>query len=214
MNNNNLRADLKVIVDIVPPQARVLDLGCGDGDLLTTLVQQKSVIGRGIELSEIGVRHCVSRGLSVRQGNIDEGLSDYPTGSFDYVILSQTLPYVDNPETVLREMLRVGRQAIVSFPNLGHWRARLQLLFGGRLPDMVLSSMPWYEPPRARPVSIADFFSFCVHANISVVEAIYLTDKRQLKGLGKRRSLATIGLFVLKEHRSGPARSAQNIPNS
>ena len=214
MNDNSLRTDLKVIVDIVPPQARVLDLGCGDGDLLTTLVQQKSIIGRGIELSEIGVRHCVSRGLSVRQGNIDEGLGDYPTGSFDYVILSQTLPYVDNPRAVLCDMLRVGRQAIVSFPNLGYWRARLQLLFGGRLPDRVLSSVPWHEPPRARPVSIADFFSFCADANISVVEAIYLTDKRQLKGLGKRRSLATVGLFVLKEHCSGPAGIDPNLPNS
>ena len=214
MSDNNLRADLKIIVDIVPPGARVLDLGCGDGDLLTTLVQRKSVIGRGIELSEAGVRHCVSRGLSVRQGDIDVGLGDYPTGSFDYVILSQTLPYIDNPKVVLCEMLRVGRQAIVSFPNLGHWRARLQLLFRGRLPNMAFSSLPWYESPRSRPVSIADFFSFCAEANISVVEAIYLTDKRQLEGLAKRRSLATIGLFVLKEHCSGPDRSASNIPKS
>src|SRR5690606_18498803 len=117
-----------VIADLVPPQSKVLDLGCGDGALLQYLAHQKQIKGRGIELSETGVLECVRRGLSVRQGNLIEGLADYPDHSFDYVILSQTLPYLSGPAMILQEMLRVGDHAIVSFPNWGYWRCRLHLL--------------------------------------------------------------------------------------
>ena len=198
MSDNASRVDLDVIVGLIPRGARVLDLGCGDGDLLAMLAQRKGVKGRGVELTEMGVRHCVARGLSVRQGNIDEGLHDYPTGSFDYVILSQTLPYIENPRAVLKEMLRVGWQAIVSFPNVGYWKSRLGLLLKGRLPPDAFSACPWYEAPRARPLSIADFLSFCDSEGVHVVESIYLNDRGPLKGLAKNSFVATMGLFVLK----------------
>jgi methionine biosynthesis protein MetW len=198
MSRRSTRTDLDIIVDIIPPESKVLDLGCGDGELLIRLSQQKSVIGRGIELTEAGVRHCVAAGLSVRQGDIDEGLGDYPTDSFDYVILSQTLPYVDDPKSVLCEMLRVGRHAIVSFPNLAYWRARVQLLFRGHLPQTVFSSLPWYESPRARPISIDDFLSLCVEQKISVLESTYLSETAELRGMRKTSWLATTGLFVLQ----------------
>ncbi|MCB0168508.1 MAG: methyltransferase domain-containing protein, partial [Anaerolineae bacterium] len=130
-----LRSDLQAITELIPNGSKVLDLGCGDGALLEYLVQKKQVRGRGIELSEAGVLACVKRGLSVRQGDLEEGLADYPNASFDYVILSQTLPFVDNPGRIVREMLRVGRQGIVSFSNWGYWRCRLHLLLTGRIPQ-------------------------------------------------------------------------------
>jgi len=192
------RIDFDIILDIVPKQAKVLDLGCGDGELLVRLAQQKSVVGRGIELSELGVRQCVARGLSVRQGNIDEGLGDYPTASFDYVILSQTLPYIDEPKAVLGEMLRVGEQAIVSFPNMAHWQARLRLLWTGKLPDSVFSNLPWYESPRARPISIDGFLSFCAREGIVVAESILLNGSGRLRGMLRTSLFATTGVFVLR----------------
>lgn len=198
MTSERTRIDFDVITEIIPSQARVLDLGCGDGELLVRLAQQKSAIGRGIELSELGVRQCVARGLSVRQGDIDEGLGDYPAASFDYVILSQTLPYVDDPRALLREMLRVGKQAIVSFPNMAHWRARLHLLLAGRLPESAFSSLPWYASPRARPISINGFLSFCGREGIVIADSIYLSGSGTLQGVLKRSVFATTGLFVLK----------------
>ena len=116
----SLRPDLQLVADLIPTRSRVLDLGCGDGALLDFLIHHKQVAGRGIELSEKGVLACVRRGLSARQGNLQEGLADYPDNSFDYVVLSQTLSFLDDPRRVLEEMLRVGRYAIVSFPNWGH----------------------------------------------------------------------------------------------
>jgi methionine biosynthesis protein MetW len=193
------RSDLRLIVDIIPSACRVLDLGCGNGDLLALLGERKQVKGRGIELTEVGVRQCVARGLSVRQGNIDEGLGDYPTGSFDYVILSQTLPYIDDPRRVLSEMLRVGRQAVVTFPNVGHWYCRLHLLFEGRLLEGALNPAGWYESPRARPVSIAGFKSLCAAENIDVIQEIDLNSSGQLRGAMGRSLFATLGVFVLKE---------------
>ena len=129
-----LRPDLLAVAGLVPDGATALDLGCGDGALLDYLRREKGARGRGIELSEAGVLACVRRGLSVRQGNLKEGLADYPDGSFDCVILAQTLQYLDDPTWVLGEMLRVGRRAIVSFPNWGYWRCRLELLARGRIP--------------------------------------------------------------------------------
>jgi methionine biosynthesis protein MetW len=151
------RVDLLIIADMVEPGSRVLDVGCGDGALLKLLAEKKQVDARGIELSREGVASCVTRGLAVIQGDADTDLSEYPDDSFDYVILSQTIQATRNPRKVLEQMLRVGRRAIVSFPNFGHWRVRTSLFFRGRMP--VTENLPdaWYETPNIHFCTIHDF---------------------------------------------------------
>jgi methionine biosynthesis protein MetW len=177
-----LRADLQVVAHFIPAGSRVLDLGCGDGALLEYLVKQKQVKGRGIEISETGVLACVRRGLSVRQGNLHEGLADYPDGSFDYVILSQTLPFLNNPAYILQEMLRVGRYGIVSFPNWGYWRCRWEWLFTGRLPQAPDIEQNWTDERRSQIFTIADFTDFCAWAGIAVEQGVFLSGNRHITG--------------------------------
>jgi methionine biosynthesis protein MetW len=153
------RIDLLVVADMVQPGSRVLDVGCGDGALLLLLTNTRGVDGRGVELSQRGVNDCVSKGLSVVQGDADADLLDYPDDSFDYVILSQTLQATRHPRLVLEQMLRIGRRAIVSFPNFGHWRIRAQIAFKGRMPVTENLSHAWYETPNIHFCTIADFVS-------------------------------------------------------
>jgi len=196
-NHSILRADLRVIADLIRSGEKVFDLGCGDGTLLRYLTDTRQIVGRGVEISEPGVLACVSKGLSVRQGNLEEGLSDYPNGSFDTVILSQTLPYLSKPDFIICEMLRVGRRAIVSFPNWGHWRCRLSLLFHGRMPMATDLPQPWHAAPRARPLTVHDFKDFCVEQKIRVAHEIYLAGKRQLTSRGNHNLQATTAIFEL-----------------
>jgi methionine biosynthesis protein MetW len=194
----SLRADLRVIGDLIRSGEKVLDLGCGDGSLLRYLTDTRQIVGRGIEISEPGVLACVSKGLSVRQGNLEEGLSDYPNGSFDTVILSQTLPYLSKPSFIICEMLRVGRRAIVSFPNWGHWRCRLSLLFTGRMPMAADLPQPWHAAPRARPLTVHDFKDFCAEQEIRTTNKIYLAGERKLNAaLGDHNLLTTTAIFEL-----------------
>jgi methionine biosynthesis protein MetW len=152
------RVDLLMIADMVEPGSRVLDVGCGDGALLKILAETRNVDARGIELSRDGVARCVTSGLAVIQGDADTDLVEYPDDSFDYVILSQTIQATRNPRRVLEQMLRVGRRAIVSFPNFGHWRVRRDLLLKGRMP--VTENLPdaWYETPNIHFCTIHDFY--------------------------------------------------------
>ncbi len=175
---SELRSDLQAIAGLVSADARVLDLGCGDGALLAHLIHYKQVKGRGIEISEEGVLVCVRRGLSVRQGNLQEGLADYPDDSFDYVVLSQTLPYLDDPGMILGEMLRVGRRAIVSFPNWAYWQSRLSFLASGRMPEAPDYPEPWYTVPRWQALTIADFRRFCEQQGFVVQDEVYLSGTR------------------------------------
>ncbi|HYL82005.1 MAG TPA: methionine biosynthesis protein MetW [Candidatus Acidoferrum sp.] len=148
----NGRPDLQVITQMVPEGARVLDLGCGDGVLLSQLVERRGIAGRGVEVAEAKVRACIARGLSVRHGNIEEGLADFPDGMFDVVILSQTLAYLNRPLAVLQEMARVGRLAIVSLENAGHWRARWRALSGKGAGTTLVS-----REPRVRSITLPQF---------------------------------------------------------
>ena len=153
------RVDLLLVADMVEAKSRVLDVGCGDGTLLRLLSEEKGVDARGIELSQRGVNDCVAKGLSVIQGDADTDLADYPDNAFDYVILSQTLQATRNPRTVLEHMLRIGRHAIVSFPNFGHWRIRYQVAFCGRMPLTRNLSCSWYETPNIHFCTIRDFIA-------------------------------------------------------
>lgn len=150
------RVDLIVMADMIGRGAKVLDVGCGDGELLK-LLEGKDVDGRGIELSREGVNECVAKGLAVIQGDADTDLSDYPDDAFDYVILSQTLQATRHPRQVLEHMLRIGRHAVVSFPNFGHWRIRLELLFGGHMPRTDNLPETWYDTPNIHFCTIKDF---------------------------------------------------------
>ncbi|MFN3980120.1 MAG: methionine biosynthesis protein MetW [Caldilinea sp.] len=192
-----LRPDLLAIADLVESGWRVLDIGCGDGALLEYLRDRKQVRGRGIELTEAGVLACVRRGLSVRQGNVQEGLADYPDRSFDAVILSQTLPFLDNPAMVLNEMLRVGRTAIVSFSNWGHWRCRLELLLTGRVPVAIDLPQQWYESPRRQLFSVTDFARFCRQIGVEIDRQIYMNRGVRIHTGRFKNLLSTTAVFTL-----------------
>jgi len=167
------RADLAAIAGWIPPGAHILDLGCGDGTLLGYLAEQRGASGYGVEISRDDVLACVRRGVNVIQGDIERGLSDFADGSFDYVILSQTLQAVKNSEYVVQEMLRVGRQGIVTFPNFGYWRNRLQVMLG-RMP--VSDNLPydWYDTPNIHLCTVADFEDFCAGHGVRVLERIVI----------------------------------------
>ncbi len=170
-----LRPDLAAIAEMIPPAARVLDIGCGDGSLLEYLVQAKQVDGRGLELSQQNVNHCVARGLSVVQGDADTDLSEYPSGVFDIVILSQTIQATRHPSLVLRQLLRIGTRTIVSFPNFGHWRIRLSLLIEGRMPVTKTLGHRWYDTPNIHLCTIADFRELARGAGAHIEKALALT---------------------------------------
>ena len=167
------RVDLLVVAEMVAPGAKVLDVGCGDGELLR-LLETRGVDGRGIELSREGVNEGVAKGLAVIQGDADTDLSDYPDDAFDYVILSQTLQATRQPRVVLEHMLRIGRHAIVSFPNFGHWRIRLQLMFGGHMPHTDNLPYEWWETPNIHFCSIKDFRQLCLVAGAKMEKAVAL----------------------------------------
>lgn len=187
---NSIRVDLRLIADMIAPGSRVLDVGCGDGTLLEYLGRFKKVDGRGIELSMAGVRTAVTHGLSVIQGDADTDLKDYPSGAFDYVVLSQTLQATRDPRGVLQELLRIGRHAIVSFPNFGHWRARWHLLVHGRMP--VTSALPhqWWDTPNIHFCTVLDFVTLCDDLGIRIEQGL------TLNGAGRVHEFNPTGRFA------------------
>jgi len=174
----NLRPDLAVIAANVAAGARVLDVGCGDGALMAALRDARQVDARGLEIDSANVAACVARGLSVMQGDADTDLGDYPDGAFDYAILSQTLQTTKRPDIVLEELLRIGRKAFVSFPNFAHWRVRLSLLWGGRMPVTRLLPVAWYATENIHHVTIDDFRALLTTRGVKVEQAWFLNGDR------------------------------------
>ena len=167
-----LRADLRLITSLIPEGAKVLDIGCGDGALLAELRRKRRIAGQGIELSGEGVRRCLAAGLSVIQGDADTDLDDYPAASFDFVVLSQTIQATHNPAKVLKNLLRIGKAAVVSFPNFGHWKTRLNLAWRGRMPLSADMSYAWHSTPNIHPCTIADFRDLCRENKVVIQKAL------------------------------------------
>lgn len=206
-----LRPDLQLIADLVAPNTRVLDVGCSDGALLAYLASTKNVDARGIELSQEGVKECVSRGLAVVQGDAESDLHLYPDGAFDYVVLSQTIQAMQRPRELLQEMLRIGRHCIVSFTNYAHWRARWHLL-RGRMPRSRCAGEAWYSTPNIRPCTLEDFEHLCAELNVVIERRLCLATGGMISRLASRRwfdnLLSEQALFVLSQRQGQAARRA------
>ena len=175
MSANMQRADFAAIANWIKPAARVLDLGCGDGTLLRFLAEKRETIGYGVEIDDARVLACIRNGVNVVQGDMERGLSGFADDSFDYVILSQTLQAVKSSERVVREMLRVGRQGIVTFPNFGYWRNRLQVMFGN-MPMSDNLPYAWFDTPNIHLCTLDDFENFCRGHGVRILERIVITD--------------------------------------
>ena len=182
--NFGLRPDLAVIARNVAQGTRVLDIGCGEGDLMEVLEGEAGCDARGIEIDPECVERCVARGLSVIQGDADRDLGDYPDKAFDYAILSQTLQTAERPDLMLEQLLRVGRQAFVSFPNFAHWRMRLALLWHGRMPVTRHLPVSWYETQNIHHVTVTDFLELARHLGVTIEQSWFFAGNREIGSMG------------------------------
>ena len=198
-----MKKEFKIISDLVEKNSRVLDVGCGDGELASYIFKNITQDVRGIEISKSNVQKCISKGLTVIEGDAENDLYQFPDASFDFVILSQTLQAFLNPEKVLDELLRVGKKGIVTIPNFGHWKVRLNLLFKGTMP--VTKSLPhkWHNTPNLHMCTIKDFFNFCDHKKIKFIKSLALSQEKLLSisktNLNARNFFSEIGIFLIQK---------------
>ena len=196
-----MKKEFKVIADLLPKNVRVLDVGCGDGSLMSLLIEKKNIDARGLELEKENVRKCIYKGLPVINGNAETELHQFPDQSFDYVVLSQTLQAFYNPEKVLKDLLRIGRSVIVSIPNFGYWRVRTSLLFFGKMP--VTKTLPnfWYDTPNLHMCSIKDLFNFCEKENININKVIGVNEDKtseiKKSNLERKNFFSKLGIFLI-----------------
>tara|TARA_B100001029_G_scaffold155977_1_gene141112 strand:+ start:644 stop:1240 length:597 start_codon:yes stop_codon:yes gene_type:complete len=198
-----MKKEFRIIADLVEKNSRVLDVGCGDGELTSFILNEISKDIRGIEISKTNVQKCISKGLTVIEGDAEKDLFQFPNSSFDFVILSQTLQAFLNPEKVLDELLRVGKKAVVTIPNFGHWRVRLNLLFKGTMPITETLPHKWYNTPNLHMCTIKDFYNFCDNKNINFIKSLALNSERVLNitrnNLGVRNFYSDLGIFLIEK---------------
>ena len=198
-----MKKEFRIIAELIEKNSRVLDVGCGDGELMNFILKNISNDIRGIEISKTNVQKCISKGLTVIEGDAEKDLFQFPDSSFDFVILSQTLQAFLNPEKVLDELLRVGKKAIVTIPNFGHWRVRLNLLFKGTMPITETLPHKWYNTPNLHMCTIKDFSNFCVNKEINFIKSLALNQEKVLnisKGnLDIRNFFSDLGIFLIEK---------------
>ena len=196
-----MKREFKIIANLLPNNSRVLDVGCGDGILMEFLSREKGIDVRGLELQEENVKVCISKGLSVIEGDAETELGQFPEKSFDYVILSQTLQAFYNPVIVLDHLLRIGKSSIVSIPNFGYWKVRSKLLFSGRMPTTKFLPHKWYNTPNLRMCTIKDFFELCNEKNINMKKIIGINnDKTSLihsNNIKLKNLFSEVGIFLI-----------------
>ena len=196
-----MKKEFKVIADLLPKNVRVLDVGCGDGSLMNHLIKEKNIEVRGLELKKENVTKCIYKGLSVIEGNAETELHQFPNQSFDYVVLSQTLQAFYNPETVLKDLLRIGKSVIISIPNFGYWKVRTSLLFFGKMPVTKTLPNSWYNTPNLHMCTIKDLFNFCLEKNIKIKKAIGVNEDKtseiKKSNLEIKNFFSKLGIFLI-----------------
>ena len=196
-----MKKEFKVIADLLPKNVRVLDVGCGDGSLMSLLIKEKNIDARGLELEKENIKKCIYKGLPVIEGNAETELHQFPDQSFDYVILSQTLQAFYSPEKVLKDLLRIGKSVIVSIPNFGYWKVRTSLLFFGKMP--ITKTLPnfWYNTPNLHMCSIKDLFNFCEKKNIKVNKVVGINEDKtseiKKSNLEIKNFFSKLGIFLI-----------------
>ena len=196
-----MKKEFKVIADLLPKNVRVLDVGCGDGSLMSHLIEKKNIEARGLELKKENVTKCIYKGLPVIEGNAETELNQFPNQSFDYVILSQTLQAFYNPERVLKDLLRIGKSVIISIPNFGYWKVRTSLLFFGKMPVTKTLPNSWYNTPNLHMCTIKDFFHFCLEKNIKINKAVGVNEDKtseiKKSNLEIKNFFSKLGIFLI-----------------
>jgi len=196
-----MKKEFKVIASLLPNNIRVLDVGCGDGSLMDLLIKEKNIKARGLEINKENVKKCISKGLSVIEGNAETELHQFPDQSFDFAVLSQTLQAFYSPENVLKDLLRIGKSVIVSIPNFGYWKVRISLLVFGSMPITKTLPDTWYNTPNLHLCTIKDLFKFCLEKNINMDKIVGINKKKtseiRKSNLELKNLFSELGIFLL-----------------